>query len=121
MEENIVLTKKALQKFYNSPIEVRLLNGCFNRAVVEVANNRKEYSLRVDVTHPFLEWQCGNKDGIELVYKGYIYTGEDIPKELNELIEKMKEAATMTDEEAFATSSRSMSAFRTSMKELGII
>ena len=41
--EKIELTKNTIKKFYNTPIEVNLWNGCFNKAEVNIKNNHKAY------------------------------------------------------------------------------
>ena len=117
--EKIELTKNTIKKFYNTPIEVRLWSGCFNKAEVNITNNRKDYRLEVCVTHPLLHWQCGDKREVNLICHGYVFPEECIPEELNELITKMREAATMEDAEAYVLSEQNKTAFRQSMEEMG--
>lgn len=119
--EKIELTKNTIKKFYDTPIEVNLWNGCFNKAEVNVTNNRKYYRLEVYVTHPLLHWQCGDKNEVNIICHGYVHSQEQIPNELDDLIVKMKELATMSTAEAFALSQRNKSAFRESLEELGLI
>lgn len=119
--EKVELTKNTIKKFYNSPIEVRLWNGCFNKAEVNITNNRKNYRLEVYVTHPFLQWQCGDKNEVNIICHGYVFREESVPEELNELIAKMREAATMEDSEAYVLSEQNKAAFRQSMNEMGFI
>ena len=119
--EKIKLTKNTIKKFYNTPIEVNLWNGCFNKAEVNIKNNHKTYRLEVYVTHPLLTWQCGDRKEVNLIFDGYVHSEVCIPEELNKLIVKMREAATMTDEEAAALSQGNKALFRRSMSELGLI
>lgn len=115
------LTKQAVSKLHSSPIEVRLYNGCFNIASVKAKFSRYSWELRVERTHPFLTWQCGNKNRVELIYwKGYSGTQADIPHELFPLIEKMKETAMMSDEEARQKSKENAEAFQKAFVEFGI-
>ena len=119
--EKIELTKNTVKKFYNTPIEVNLWNGCFNKAEVNIKNNHKAYRLEVYVTHPLLAWQCGDRKDVNLIFNGYVHSGGGIPEELNDLIQKMKEAATMTDAEANLFAERNKALFRQSMEEMGFI
>ena len=119
--EKIELTKNTIKKFYNTPIEVNLWNEYFNKAEVNIKNNRKTYRLEVYVTHPLLAWQCGDREEVNLIFNGYFYSGGCIPGELNDLIQKMKEAATMTDAEARALSEKNKKIFYKAMLELGIV
>lgn len=119
--EKIVLTKNTIKKFYNTPIEVNMWNGCYNIAEVNITNNRKDYRLEVSVTHPSLHWQCGDKNEVRIICHGYVYPEEQIPSELGELIDKMRELATMDDKDADALSRENKQIFHQSMKELGLI
>jgi hypothetical protein len=113
------LTKQAVKRFYESPITVRLWNGCFNRAVVIAKFSRHTIELSVDVTHPELVWQCGDKKEVSLVdwREGLV---RKPPKELEPLVERMKQMATMSDEEAAKISTRNKQSFYDSMRELGM-
>jgi len=118
-----VLTKQAIKRLNSSPIEVRLWNGCFNKATaIAKYSGNKYYELTVDVTHPELQWQCGNHNEVKLLLwinnNGYPC---EIPEELHILVEKMKESATMQDAEARAISTENKQLFTQSMRELGII
>ena len=117
------LTKQAVKRFYNSPIEVKLWNGCYNRAVVVSKFSRHRYELKVCVTHPSLQWQCGNVDEVSIVHYenatgGTVYS--EIPAELAELVEQLKVAATMTDEEANALSKENSQVFLKAAYDLGM-
>ena len=119
--EKIELAKNTIKKFYDTPIEVNLWNGCFNKAEVNVTNNRRDYRLEVYVTHPLLHWQCGDKNEVNIICQGYVYSQEQIPNELDDLIAKMRELATMDDKDADALSQENKQIFHQSMKELGLI
>lgn len=118
-----LLTKQAIKRLKEAETKVTLWNGCFNRAVRKIKISNHEIELRVEVTHPMLQWQCGNKDSVELVFwkscSGKII--KDIPEELKDVVAKMKQEATMTDEEAYNISKENKEAFVQSMKELGIV
>jgi hypothetical protein len=115
------VTKQALARLTASPVEVRLYNGCFNVATVKATFSRYSLELRVQVTHPALQWQCGNKNAVELVYwescEGYHLP---LPQELLPLVEKLQEVATMTEEEARKLSNVNAHAFGQTMTALGL-
>ncbi len=119
----VTITKQAINRLKAAPIEVRLWNGCFNKAkVITNYSNNKSYELTVEVTHPLLEWQCGVHNEVVLtLWKGCTGHRCEIPEELNSLIEEMKSCATMQDDEALAISARNEQGFMVSMKELGVI
>ena len=115
------LTRQAVARLNASPIEVRLWNGCFNRAVAKAEFSRYTLELRVEVTHSALQWQCGNKNAVELVYwKGDEGSHLSLPQELLPLVEKLKEAATMTNEEAYRLSSENANVFTGALVSLGM-
>ena len=111
------LTKQAINRLKESPITVGLWNGCFNRATVKAKFARYTIEIYVDVTHPELVWQCGDKKDCYLIdwRDGY---QQPIPEELNELVERMKQAATMTDAYAKALSDKNRVGFLQCMHEL---
>ena len=115
------MRKNTIDKLIQSPVTVQLLNWCFNQATSVVELRSCKYELRVDVTHPLLHWQCGDKNGIELV-KWVGCSGEHIviPTELKEKIADMQKLATMTDEQARNLSAENQRAFAHAMAELGI-
>lgn len=119
--EKVELTKNTIKKFYNTPIEVSMWNGCYNIAEVNITNNRKDYRLEVTIVHPLLHWQCGDKSSVRIVCHGYVYPEAQIPNELDDLIAKMRELATMTDDEANAISQENKQIFYQGFKELGLI
>lgn len=113
------LTKQATAKLLEAPIKVDLWNGCFNRAVVKAKFARYTIDINVDVIHPELVWQCGDKKDCYIIDWRDGYT-QPIPEELSELVERMKQAATMTDEEAKELSDRNRVSFLQCMHELGM-
>jgi len=95
------LTKQAIARLNAAPVCVRLWASCFNRATVITTFSRYRVELRVEVTHPLLQWQLGREDKVELIYwKGCDGFPMEVPPELEPLVEKLRKAATMTDEEA---------------------
>ena len=115
------VTKQALARLNASPVEVTLYNGCFNKATVKAVFSRYTLELRVEVTHPALQWQCGNKNAVELVcWKGCNGSLLPLPNELLPLVEKLREAATMTNEEATALSKENAAAFAGAMAAMGM-
>jgi hypothetical protein len=115
------VTKQALARLTASPVEVRLYNRCFNKATAKAVFSRYTLELRVEVTNPALEWQCGNKNAVELVYwKGCEGFRLPLPEELLPLVARLQEAATMTSEEARKLSNENASAFAQTMTALGM-
>jgi hypothetical protein len=115
------VTKQVLARLTASLVEVRLYNGCFNVATAKAEFSRYTLELRVQVTHSALQWQCGNKNAVELVYwKGCEGYQLPLPQELLPLVEKLQEAATMTEEEAQKLSNENANAFRQTMTALGL-
>ena len=115
------MRKNTINKLIQSPVTVRLWNGCFNQATSVVELRSCKYELRVDVTHPLLHWQCGNQNGVKLL-KWVGCSGEfiAIPVEISEKIAEMQKLATMTDEQARNLSAENQRAFAHAMYELGI-
>ena len=116
-----MITKQAIKRLMSAKPTVRLFNGCFNAVEANaIYSGNKRYELRVDVTHPYLEWQCGKKDGVVLIlWKGCHGEQIDIPEELNELVESMKVLGKMTDDEASKLSARNAVAITGAYKEMG--
>lgn len=113
----MAMNSRTIKNLYAQPIKVNLWNGCFNAAVVRY----NQYELTVEATHPALVWQCGdNKDVLLIKWKGSNGHIVDIPETLNDLVESMKAAATMTDEEAQKISDENKASFHKLMCELGI-
>ena len=95
------LTKQTIARLNAAPVLVRLCNRCFNKATVIATFSRYSVELNVEVTHPFLQWQRGRGDKVELMYwKGSEGFFIEVPPELDPLVEKLRLAATMPDEEA---------------------
>lgn len=95
------ISKQAINKLNRADITVKLINGCFNRATVKSGASRSYWEVTVDVTHPLLKWQCGDKNDIRLVFwNGNSGEIHDIPTDLIPLIEKMRVRATMEDDVA---------------------
>jgi hypothetical protein len=97
----IKLTKQAVARLFASPIRVAVVNGCFKLAEVTASFSRYRVELRVEVGHPTLDWQCGCRQEVTLLYcvrddGRFIH----VPDELEPLVEKLRKAATITDEEA---------------------
>ena len=115
------MRKSTMSKLIEAPVKVKLWNGCYNVATCKVELSSTTYELRVEVTHPYLRWQCGDKDSVTLTKwvgcKGYY---EEIPEGLNDKVAQMKNMATMSDEEAKEISRMNKIDFLNSMKELGI-
>lgn len=103
IDETIMLTKKTIEKLYAAPIEVKLWNGNFNVANVEITNNKKRYQLRYELSHPLLEQFSGKRGKAEFViWDGCRGVHETVPEELRELVKAMRKAAEM-DIETVAT------------------
>lgn len=115
------LTAQAVKRLAAAPVEVRLFNGCFNVASVKTKFSRYEVELRVQVTNPLLEWQCGNKNAVELIYwKSCEGTCLSVPTELEPLVQKLQEAAAMSEEEARRLNRENATAFLRAYQQLGL-
>lgn len=120
------LTKQTIARLNAAPVLIRTLNGCFNVATVIASANSSRYSgprveLRVEVTHPFLQWQCGNNNEVKLIcWKGGDGRVMEAPSELEPLVEKLRLAATMTDEEAQRIGKQNAIAAADSIREFGL-
>ena len=94
-----MLTKTTIKKLYAAPINVSLWNGNFNVASVKIHNNKKDYEIRYELSHPRLEVFSGKRDRCELIVWGNcVGLHESVPEELQELVQKLKESATMSEE-----------------------
>lgn len=92
------LTNAVIVRLNAAKIEVKLWNGCFNIASAVAEVSRHKFELSVEVTHPLLKWQCGDKAEVSLVrWKGSNGQFLAIPDELLPLIGRMRLAATMTE------------------------
>lgn len=117
----MTISKTTIEKIKDAEVSVSLWNRCFNRAVVRVELSKSVYELIAEVTHPFLEWQCGKKDKIELIrWKGYRGNPIEIPIELSSKIQEMILKATMKDDYAQQLSNENLKAFKEDFKEMGL-
>lgn len=115
------LTKQAIGRLNAAPVFVRLCNRCFNKASVRATFSRYSVELNVEVTHPFLQWQRWRGDKVELMYwKGSEGFFIEVPPELDPLVEKLRLAATMTDEEAHRIGKENAIAEADFCKEFGL-
>lgn len=116
------LTKQAIKRLNESLIDVALWNGCFNVVTAKALySGGKSFELRVEVTHPELEWQCGMHDSVELLaWKGGRGEFLEVPDELQPLIDKMKEMGKMDDSEAKKLSCENAKSFLNLLSELGV-
>jgi hypothetical protein len=116
----IKLTKQAINRLFAAPVFVGLY-GCFNKASVITTFSRYSVDLRVEVTHPLLQWQRGREDKVELIYwKGSDGFFIEVPPELEPLVEKLRKAATMTDEEAQRIGTEYAISAAEAMREFGL-
>lgn len=78
--------------------------------------------MTVEVTHPLLHWQCGNKNAVYLtIWRGCTGTVVNVPDELHDKIIKMKAIATMEDHEALKLSNENKSLFIYSFESIGCV
>jgi hypothetical protein len=98
------LTKQAIKRLEETPVLVTTVNGTFKRAQVATSFSRYSVELRVDRSHPTLEWASGVRNNVDLIYwapnEGYPI---DVPKELETLVYNMRAMAIMNEEEANKT------------------
>lgn len=102
------LSKEAIRRLLAAEIEVSIMGGCYQRATARALFYHHTIELTVEVTHPLLVWQCGNRDAVLLVKREKNGRCVEIPldKALQEKVRKMREAATMSDEHARDLSER---------------
>lgn len=113
-------TKEAINRLNEAPISIRLMNGCFNRAEAVAEFSRHRYELIVDVTHPVLHWQCGDRSEVRLyLMKGNCGHQIDMPASLQVKVAEMHRAATMSDSEAREISMRNAELLMNSLAEMG--
>jgi hypothetical protein len=104
-----------VKKFLSAPIDVRLWNGNFNKAVVKVKNNKIEYVLELSDTHLSLrEFSIIKSERVEFVVWRSAHTGthEALPTELEPVVQKMREKVKMTDEYAMRIYGENLAAVR---------
>ena len=115
------LTRQGLSRLLNSQANVKLVNGCYNVVTAKAELSKYSLELRVEVTHPLLEWQCGRKDGVSLTYwRGCSGHGIDIPCELGEKIKVMGALGKMGDDRAASLSKENASCFLKLCENLGL-
>lgn len=121
MDKFPTLTKEAINRLQAAPVEVRLWNGCFNIARVKADFARHSFELAVEVTHPLLQWPCGNKSNVTLMLRK-ANSGHplDIPEGLLAKISEMKTAATMADIDAAKIDRKFRASVAHTMCELGM-
>jgi len=116
----VEFTKQALKRLNEAPISIRLMNGCFNRAEAVAEFSRHSFELIVDVTHPALHWQCGDRHEVNLyLMKGCCGHRIDMPDSLHAKVAEMQKAATMSDSEARKISMRNAELFMNGLAEMG--
>lgn len=94
-----MLTKQTIKKLNEAPVEVKLWNGNFNVASVKIHNNKKDYELLYELSHPLLEQYSGKRDKCEfLVWTGHSAPNASPPEELKGLVQRLKEAAIMPND-----------------------
>ena len=99
------LTPTVLQKLDEVPLELSLWNGNFNKCVVERTINRRHYRIVVDDAHPLVQQFVISsvvERPVEVWYNHQLvnYKNNPIPVELLPLIDKMKFACKMQEEQA---------------------
>ncbi|ART57084.1 hypothetical protein CBP36_19450 (plasmid) [Acidovorax carolinensis] len=115
------ITTEAIKRLQDAPVAVRLFNGCFQVATSRVEFARHAFELTVEVTHPFLHWQCGDKKGVSLVaWKSSRGVNIEVPAELSDKLNAMKAVAMMSDGEARRLDVANRASMIHTMEELGI-
>lgn len=96
------LSKEAIRRLLAANIEVSIMGGCYQRATVRAVFYHHVFELTVEVTHPQLVWQCGNRDGVHLIKREKNGRSVEIElvKALQDKVAQMQRAATMSDEMA---------------------
>lgn len=122
---------RVLKKLTEAEPKVRLINGCYNEVSVKFAHGTRGVSLEVEVTHPTLAWQCGDKKKVRFVlYNTRAMNGgivrifdEDSAQEYPELfqiVSKMRKQGELSDAVAHKLSAENKKAFQEAMADLGI-
>lgn len=114
------LTKQGISKLSDALAVTKLINGCYNVVTAKTVFSKYALELKVEVTHPALVWQSGDRNRASLTYwegyKGYLM---DIPKELEEKVKVMRVMGTMSDNEAAALSRENAECFLKLCDDLG--
>lgn len=116
------LTKRTVEKLYAAPADVQLYNGNFNKASVRITNNKVDYELVVDDTHEILRpMSIVNEPCVKFIVWGTAHIGSHVPVPecLNDLVQKLTEAAKMTDEYAYQLLKEMLFATAEFYKEMG--
>jgi hypothetical protein len=115
------LSKHAVKRLLEAPVQVNLWNGSFKRAKVVATMSKYMVEVSVDVSHPLLEWVSGLRDDVDVTlrksHNGYPVP---LPKELYRLVENLRKAATMTDDEAVLLDKEMREALRCFADEMGL-
>lgn len=114
------LTKQGIGRLSDAPAVAKLMNGCYNVVTAKAVFSRYTLELKVEVTHPALVWQSGDRNKASLTYwEGYRGYPVDIPEELEEKIKVMRILGTMGDNEAAALSKENAECFLKLCDDLG--
>lgn len=95
-----ILTPAALKKLDEVPLEVSLWNGNFNKCVVARTINRRYYRIEVVDAHPLVRQFVFQSIIAEPVTFWYNHSRKPIPLELQPLVDKMKAACKMQEDQA---------------------
>jgi hypothetical protein len=115
------LSKHAIKKLLEAPIRVALWNGSFKRAKVVAEMSKYMVEVSADVSHPMLEWASKKRDAVSVtIWKGCNGYAIPLPQELYSLVEDLRKAATMTDDEAVLLDKEMREALRCFADEMGL-
>jgi hypothetical protein len=116
------LTKEAIKRLYNSPVEVRLVNRCYNVATAEAKFSRHRFELRVQYVPPFITWLGETQNEVSFwFYRGGCGQCVPVSSNLEPLVEKLTEAAKMSDEEEKLVVKQYVESFKRAMDEMGFV
>ena len=116
-----ILTPAVLKKLDEVPLEVSLRNGNFNKCVVERTINRRYYRIEVVDAHPLVRqfvFQSIIAEPVTFWYNHSRKPGEPIPLELQPLVDKMKAACKMQEDQAKQVYADMVDCIRQFRKEL---
>lgn len=115
------LSKHAIKKLLEAPVQVTLWNGNFKRAKAVAVMSKYMVEVAVEVSHPLMEWASGKRDDVDVtLWKSYNGYPVPLPKELHSLAENLRKAATMTDEEAVRLDKEMREALHHLADEMGL-
>lgn len=116
----VKLTKQGISRLSDALAVTRIVNGCYNVVIAKAIFSKYTLELKVEVTHPALAWQSGNRNKATLTYwegcRGYPM---GIPNELEEKVKVMRVLGTMGDNEAAALSKENAECFLKLCDDLG--